>query len=328
MEQMDQNGNMSEQMAPEGSCVATLMAAGAVPPEAVELITELLTRDGMRFRSARRLGRAGTSSCVELHFSALGRPTDREALKGRFREKVRAMGDEGGFDVALQEESPHRRRRRLVAMDFDSTLIQNEIVDELARERGVFDEVAAITRRSMAGELGFDESLVLRCEKLKGLSKEGLDRVLERIRLTSGAAEFVQQLKRMGCKTAIISGGFDFAVEKIRRELDIDFAFSNTLQLKDGLVSGEVQRPLLNPRAKADILESLAAREGIALDEILAVGDGANDALMLEKAGFGVAFNAKKILRERADFALNQKDLRWILYLMGLTADEIGTDFT
>jgi phosphoserine phosphatase len=211
----------------------------------------------------------------------------------------------------------------MVVFDMDSTLIQNEVIDEFARELGVFSEVSKITERAMRGELDFDESLKLRCEKLKGLTLQQIEAVGQRIQLTPGAEELIQVLRKLGYKTAVISGGFSIVADRLREKLGIDFSYANQLELSQGMATGKVLPPIVNAQRKADLLEVIAMKEGIVRDQIIAVGDGANDLLMLERAGLGVAFNAKPVVQAKASTAVNQKNLRIILYLLGLSGRDI-----
>lgn len=200
----------------------------------------------------------------------------------------------------------------------DSTLIQCEVVDELAREKGVYSDIAAITLSAMQGKIDFNESLKQRCEKLAGLTKEALQRVVDRVQLTPGAEELIQTLKAYGYKTALISGGFTFVSEGLKRQLGLDYAFANTLEIENGALTGKVIPPIINAQRKAQLLEEIASREKIPLAETIAVGDGANDLLMLGKAGFSIAFNAKPAVQAQADAVINENDLYLITSLLGV----------
>ncbi|HZX40664.1 MAG TPA: phosphoserine phosphatase SerB [Myxococcaceae bacterium] len=251
----------------------------------------------------------------------LGLPAgaDPEPLKRALLE----LGMQESFDVALQREGLFRRSKRLVVMDMDSTLIRIEVIDELARAHGVSDRVAAITERAMQGEMDYDESLRQRLGLLEGLDVSVLRHIAAELPLTEGAETLIQMLKRLGYRTAVISGGFSIAAEALKARLGIDYAYSNTLEVAGGKLTGRVIGPIVNGKRKAELLEVIAQAEGVLLDQTIAVGDGANDVPMLEKAGLGIAFRAKKTLRERADTSLSATGLDGILYLLGISAEEL-----
>ncbi|WP_426748004.1 phosphoserine phosphatase SerB [Myxococcus faecalis] len=227
------------------------------------------------------------------------------------------------FDVALQKESLFRRGKRMVVMDMDSTLIRIEVIDELARAHGVGEQVSRITERAMQGEMDYDESLRQRVALLKGLDVDVLHRLAANLPLTEGAETLVRVLKRLGYRTAVISGGFSVAAEALKARLSIDHAYSNVLEAEGGRLTGRTVGAIVNARRKAELLEQLAAQEGILLEQVIAVGDGANDLLMLERAGLGIAFRAKPRLREAADTSISAGGLDTILYLLGLTGREL-----
>jgi phosphoserine phosphatase len=234
-----------------------------------------------------------------------------------------ALRNELSCDLALQRETLTRRNKRLIVMDMDSTLIQQEVIDEIAVALSVQDEVSAITARAMNGELDFDASLRERVRLLKGTPASTLDKVLASIKLTPGAEDLVRVLKRLGYRTAVISGGFIEVVEPIQKRLGLDYAFANRLEVKDGVLTGEVVGTIINRKRKAELLESIAKLERIELDQVIAVGDGANDLDMLHRAGLGIAFNAKRTVQEQAAAAINQTSLTAILYLLGLRDTDI-----
>lgn len=226
-------------------------------------------------------------------------------------------------DVALQRAGLGRRAKRLVVMDLDSTLIQNEVIDLLADEAGCADEVGRITERAMQGELDFEESLRSRVALLEGLDELALRRVLHRIEYTAGARTFVRTLQRLGYRVGVISGGFTQFTDVIRDELRLDHAAANTLEIVDGRVTGRLVGPVVDRAGKADLLRRMAEDEGIPLEQTVAIGDGANDVDMLATAGLGVAFNAKPAVREAADTTLNVPFLDAILFLLGVSRGEI-----
>ena len=267
-----------------------------------------------------KIGRlsAETLASVEIH-ALLPPDRDSEALK----RTLLNVATSSGFDVSLQPESLYRRSKRLVVLDMDSTLIRIEVIDELARVAGVGPEVARITERAMQGEMDYDESLRQRVSLLAGLDVKVLDQIASDLPLTDGAETMVRVLKRLGYKIAVISGGFSRAAEALKRRLGVDYAYSNNLEVAGGKLTGRVVGPIVNAQRKAELLETIAQAEGVLLDQVIAVGDGANDALMLERAGLGIAFHAKAKLRERADTSISGAGLDAILYLLGLSAREL-----
>ena len=239
------------------------------------------------------------------------------------RRQLLAISTRRGCDIALQREGLYRRAKRLVVMDMDSTLIRIEVIDELARAHGVVDQVSKITEAAMEGKLDYDESLRSRVALLQGLDEKVLKDLAANLPLTEGAEMLIEVLKRLGYRVAVISGGFSVAAEALKKRLDLDYAYSNTLEVKGGKLTGRVIGPIVNAQRKAELLETIAQAEGLLLDQVIAIGDGANDILMLEKAGLGIAFRAKQKLREAADTAITASGLDAILYLLGLSAREL-----
>jgi phosphoserine phosphatase len=228
-----------------------------------------------------------------------------------------------GIDVAVQREGLHRRAARLVVLDVDSTLIQDEVIDLLARAYGCEDEVAAITSAAMAGDLDFEASLRQRVKLLAGCPESVFEEVRQQVRLTPGARTFVRTLRRLGYRTAIVSGGFTQVTDFLQAELGLDHAHANTLEVVDGTITGELVGAIVDRAGKAAILRRVAEAEGIPLDQVVAIGDGANDLDMLEAAGLGVAFNAKPAVREAAQTAVNVPYLDAILFLLGVRREDI-----
>ncbi len=297
---------------------AVTLIAEIVTAQSLHQVTQVLARRKLNIDVIKKLSE-DHFGCLEILVSS-AQGVDETSLRKELLEIAKSQC----VDIALQAEGLYRRAKRLVVLDMDSTLIQGEVIDELARERGVFDQVAAITLRAMQGEMEFDESLRQRCLLLKGLKAEDLIRVYEKIEVTPGAQDLIRVLKRLGYKIALISGGFTFVAERLKERLGIDFVYANTLEVKNQTVTGRVLPPIVNAQRKADLLEVIAQQEKIVLDQVIAIGDGANDLLMLEKAGLGIAFNAKPVVRERADLAFSQKNMRSILYLLGLSARDVA----
>jgi phosphoserine phosphatase len=242
---------------------------------------------------------------------------------GALRRELAIEAAVRGVDIAVSPSGLARRGRRLVVMDVDSTLIQDEVIELLASHAGREAEVAAVTAAAMRGELDFAESLRARVKALAGLPESVLGEVRDALRLTAGARTLVRTLKRLGFTVAVVSGGFIEIVGDLARELDIDHAEANRLEVKDGLLTGNLVGGIVDREGKAEALRRFAAAERLPLSRTVAIGDGANDLDMLAAAGLGIAFNAKPIVREQADTAVNVPYLDAVLYLLGITREEI-----
>lgn len=253
-----------------------------------------------------------SKACVEI--SARGQLDDNE-----FRQRCMVLASELDIDVAYQEDTMFRRNRRLVAFDMDSTLIDAEVIDELAKAAGVGDQVAEITERAMRGELDFTASFRARVALLKGLDESVLKDIAGHLRLNEGAERLVSTLKKMGYKTAILSGGFNYFGQHLQQRLGIDYVFANELAVRDGKVTGDVVGQVVDGERKAALLREIAAKENITLEQVIAVGDGANDLPMLSIAGLGIAFRAKPIVKQSARQAISTLGLDGILYLLGIS---------
>ncbi|MFP6805948.1 MAG: phosphoserine phosphatase SerB [Pseudomonadales bacterium] len=251
-----------------------------------------------------------TKACVE--FSLRGEPGET------FRRDLMEIGAEMDIDIAVQEDGIFRRNRRLVAFDMDSTLIDTEVIDELARCAGVGEKVSAVTRRAMNGELDFKASLIERVLLLKGLEESALEEVASRLPIMEGAEQLISTLKRLGYKTAVLSGGFTYFGKVLQQKLGLDYVFANDLEIIDGRLTGRVLEPIVDAARKAELLQQLAAQEEISMEQTIAVGDGANDLAMLGVAGLGIAFHAKPLVKESAEHSISTLGLDSILYLMGI----------
>lgn len=254
-----------------------------------------------------------------VEFELRGTAVDQQALRRALLATLRPLD----VDVSVQMDDADRRNRRLVAFDMDSTLIQGEVIDELAAAHGVGDQVAAITASAMRGELDFRESLTRRVAMLAGADAALLEHVATNLRLSDGAARLIRMLKRHGYRTAILSGGFQQVGERLRARLGIDHVFANTLEIEDGRLTGRVSGTVVDGARKAALLRELVQREGLRMAQAIAVGDGANDLPMLSIAGLGVAFRAKPIVAESADHAITHFGLDAILYLIGFSERDV-----
>lgn len=239
---------------------------------------------------------------------------DVEALHGGLMRTA----SEHAIDVALQREGLERRAKRLIVLDVDSTLVQNEVIDLLAEEAGRLDEVRRITDAAMAGDLDFEAALRDRVRLLEGLDAAAVERARGRVELAPGARTFVRTLKRLGFRIAIVSGGFTTVTDELARELDIDHAYANELQVADGRLTGRIEGRVVDRARKAEVLEEVAAAEGVPLEQTVAIGDGANDLDMLAKAGLGIAFNARPVVRDAADTTLSVPYLDAVLFVLGI----------
>ena len=233
------------------------------------------------------------------------------------------LGTQLDVDIAVQRDDIYRRNRRLVCFDMDSTLIQDEVIDLLAKKAGVGDTVSTITDRCMRGELDFDSGFKQRLRLLKGLPASCLPEVAAAIKVTPGARRLIHTLKKYGYKVVIISGGFDYFANHLKNLLHIDYTFANELDIKNGILTGKIKGDIVNKKRKSDLLRTIAKVEGISLDQVIAVGDGANDLDMLSIAGLGIAFQAKPVVSREARYAINSADLDSILYLLGMRDRDI-----
>lgn len=222
------------------------------------------------------------------------------------------------IDVAFLKDNVFRRNKRLIVFDMDSTLIQTEVIDELADLCGVGDEVKAVTHRAMNGELDFDESLKLRVSKLKGLETKKMQEILDRLPLTPGVEDFLKTVKNLGYKVALISGGFTFFADALKAKLGLDYSFANELEIVDGKLTGNVKGTIVNANQKALLVKLISQQENISLEQVVAIGDGANDLPMLATAGLGIAFHAKDIVRKQAQQHMSHGPMTSILYFLGI----------
>ncbi|CAN8076735.1 unnamed protein product [Agarophyton chilense] len=307
------------QKIPPTHYVLTLISGDSISPIFLTDIASLLADGAFTVEKVTRLSTSGLR-CLELmvvSYKALS-PSDINQL----RKKLYALGGTKGIDVALQAESVLRRSKRLVVFDMDSTLIQQEVIDEIARHAGVFEKVKEITHRAMSGKLDFRESLRERVALLKGTNSNVFQKVIDNLQYTPGVKLLCKTLKKLGYRLAVISGGFTRITAHVRNELGLDYDYANVLEEKDGIFTGKTIGPVVNAQRKADLLITIAQQERITLDQVIAIGDGANDLPMLGTAGLGIAFNAKAAVQEAASFRINHPSLMTVLYLLGFSEQD------
>jgi len=297
-----------------GGRVAVVVIGAPLQASAVAAISARIAAHGANIDRIRRLSRYPVTT-VELDISG----ADITALRLELSLEAAARG----VDIAVSPAGLARRGQRLIVMDVDSTLIQDEVIDLLAGHAGKETEVAAVTAAAMNGDLDFAESLRARVALLAGLPESALDEVRASIRLTAGARTLVRTLKRLGFTIAVVSGGFIEVVGPLAADLGIDHAHANRLDIKDGFLTGDLVGEIVDRQGKAAALRRFAAAEHVPMSRTVAIGDGANDLDMLAAAGLGVAFNAKPIVREQADAAVTVPYLDAVLYLLGITREEI-----
>jgi len=297
-----------------GGRAAVVVLGAPLLASAVAAVTARIAAHGANIDRIRRLSRYPVTT-VEFDISGADvAPLRRElAIEAAVR----------GVDIAVSPSGLARRGRRLVVMDVDSTLIQDEVIELLASHAGREAEVAEVTAAAMRGELDFAESLRARVRALSGLPESVLGEVRDAIRLTAGARTLVRTLKRLGFTVAVVSGGFIEVVGPLADRLGIDHAHANRLEVADGRLTGNLVGEIVDRQGKAGALRRFAAEERLPLSRTVAIGDGANDLDMLAAAGLGIAFNAKPIVREQADTAVNVPYLDAVLYLLGITREEI-----
>jgi len=287
--------------------------------EQISEVTKVISEKNLNIDSIKRLtGRISLTKADEyprasIQLSIRGQIEN----KVEFTEKFMQISQELDVDIAFQEDNVYRRNRRLVCFDMDSTLIQTEVIDELAERAGVGAQVKAITESAMQGDIDFNESFIKRMKLLKGLSEDVLKDVAINLPITKGARRLIDTLKSYGFKTAILSGGFTYFGAYLKKELGIDYVFANQLEIVDGELTGNHLGDIVNGEKKAKYLKDIAQRENININQTIAVGDGANDLQMLSVAGLGIAFHAKPKVKNNAQSSISSIGLDGVLYLLG-----------
>ena len=248
---------------------------------------------------------------------------DADAIR---RNLLSVAGANPEFDVAIQREGLARRAKRVAMLDVDSTLIQDEMIDLLAAEAGCREVCQKLTDQAMRGEIDFETALRDRVRLLAGLDEAALERVWDQVTLTPGARTFLTTLQRLGFAIAIVSGGFTRFCNRLKQNFDLDYAFANTLEMVDGKLTGNLEGPIVDRSRKAEILHEVAAAEGVSPEQVVAVGDGANDIDMLTAAGLGIAFNAKPKVRQEVETAVSVPYLDAVLFLLGVSREEVEAE--
>ncbi|MFT5112743.1 MAG: phosphoserine phosphatase [Parasphingorhabdus sp.] len=321
-------GNYTDWVKKQGQAryVITVLAK-ALEAEALSRVSELIAVNHLNIDQIRRMsGRESLSvplhrrrSAIEFHVR--GPVPDHTVMHATFLQLSQRLN----IDIAIQEDNVFRRNRRLVCFDMDSTLIQNEVIDELAKVAGVGPEVSAITERAMSGEIEFRDSFKQRLALLEGLPESKLAGIAEALTITDGAQTLINTLKYHKFKVAILSGGFTYFAKFLQKKLAIDYVYANELEIVDGKLTGQVIGDIVDESRKAELLRQIANDEDIHLEQVIAVGDGANDVPMLCIAGLGIAFRAKPIVKQQTRFALGSASLDSILFLIGMRERDFRT---
>ena len=301
-------------------CYIITLLGQRITAEELSEVTKVVSAQGLNIDTIKRLtGRMPLEgedelrnrSCIEL--SVRGTPTDKNAI----HESYVKLSGELGIDISFQADNIYRRNRRLICFDMDSTLIKTEVIDELADRAGVGEQVRAITESAMRGEIDFSESFKQRVALLKGLDESVMQEIAENLPIMDGADHLMSILKKCGYKIAILSGGFTYFGNYLKKRFDVDYVYANELEIEDGKLTGKHVGDIVDGQRKADLLRLLAQVEKIELQQVIAVGDGANDLPMLNIAGLGIAFHAKPKVKENARQSLSTLGLDAVLYFLG-----------
>jgi phosphoserine phosphatase len=260
----------------------------------------------------------GTADCIELLVNV-----KEVASISALKDRVMTVGHTLGVDVAIQRLESYRKGKRIVFFDMDRTLVDAEAIDEMARAAGVAEELTRVTEKAMRGDLDFEHALQHRVALLKGLEVSMLEEIRDNLKVSEGADTLVATLKKLGYTLGVVSGGFHFFADALKDRLGLDFAYANRLEIEDKKLTGRVLEPIIDGTEKAKILNRVASERGIQLDQTVAIGDGANDQLMLGQAGLGIAYNARRALERSAGMTLGKTKLTNILYILGITERDV-----
>jgi len=294
--------------------IFTLM--GRDRPGIVASVSGMFSEKGINIETVKMIAR-GEYIATEITIDT----SDVEDIKG-MRRMLYQFSDQSGLDVSLRDYDIFQKPKQVVLFDCDSTIIQEEIIDELASVAGVGASVKEMTVKAMNGDMDYTEAVKKRVQLLKGITVEQLELLCQGIHLTPGAEELISTLHRMGYKVGVISGGFTFFTDYLKKRLNLDYVFANELAVENGIVTGEIKGEIVDAKRKGEILQTIATTERISIDQIVAVGDGANDRFMLENAGLAIAFSPKEILKEYSDGMITTDNLSGLRYFLGIPDDK------
>lgn len=295
-----------------GETLRVVVVGNAIKPSGLAAVASQIAKLGGNISAIRRTAIEPLIS-IELELSI-----PNNSLKD-VQGALATIAIENKIDLAVEPGGLQRKSKRIVMLDMDSTLIEQEVINLLGQSAGQSNEIAQITEKAMAGDLDFKSALIKRVALLKGLDQESLHRVRDQITLTKGAKKLIEELHHQGHKVGVVSGGFIEVIEPILKSLKIDFYRANRLKIEKGLLTGDIDGPIIDSHAKRIALEDFATQEGISLEQTVAIGDGANDLEMIKAAGLGIAFNAKPKVAAAADTTISNQDLSTVLLLMGIS---------
>jgi phosphoserine phosphatase len=301
-----------------GKRLVLLTTLGKDRPGIVARISRFLSQNNANVERIRMIA-YGELNAMEILVDINDITIPLQDFKFALSEQCKLVGQ----DVVFQKDTVFRRPKRLIVFDVDGTLIDAEVIDELARVAGVGRKVKEITSKAMNGEIEFKQALKDRVKLLKGLPVEVLDSIVENLEVTPGAEELIIALKALGYKIALISGGFTQFVEKIKEKLGIDYVYANKLIIEDGKLSGKVVEPIIDAKRKAELMQEIAQKENLLMEQVVAVGDGANDRFMLQNSGLGIALYPKAVLQKVASGVITKDNLAGILYCLGAPEEKL-----
>ncbi len=289
-----------------------LTVMGVDHPGIVAAVSEILAENRINIEKIKMIARGDYIAMeIKVDMSEAGDVA-------QIRDRLYAYSEKDGLDVSIRDYNVLEKPKRVVVFDCDSTIIQAEVIDELAKIAGVDREVKQMTREAMAGALDFNEAIRRRVSLLKGLCADQLELLARSISLTPGTEELISALRTMGYKIAVISGGFSFFTNHLKERLNLDYVFANELEIEDGIVTGRIRGAVIDAEKKGQILMEIARREGVSPDQVVAVGDGANDRFMLQNAGLAIAFNPKEVLKQYSDGMITTKSIYGLLHMLGV----------